>query len=91
MWDKLAIGIGGGILWGAIGYAKSRKAEAWDWKKFGTSVVIGVPVGIVAVVSNISFDNAGIQLFADAGLVGVLENFLKFLYRTPQPTISKKK
>jgi len=90
MWDKLALGIAGGVIWGVFGYLKSRKAEAWDWKKFGVSVIIGIPVGVVAVVTNISFDNAATQLVTDAGLVGVLENFLKFIWRTPQPSTGKK-
>jgi len=53
----VAIGAIGGLAYGASGYYKRfREGEAFDVKKLGVSLGVGVVVGVVAIMSGAPTD-----------------------------------
>jgi len=48
MWTQILTGLGAGIVYGVIGFAKnltSSNPNDWDWAKFGATAVVCAVVG----------------------------------------------
>ena len=83
MLEGIVLGIMGGILYGCTGYLKSikkRKREKFDILKFTQSVVVGGIVGGITYSMGISMASAQ-QLVFNTGLVTIIENVKKYIWR----------
>ena len=83
------IGMGAGLLYAFIGWAKGTDLEKFDGQKFFTTLVIGLIVGGVSGYMNIELTEA-LKLIAALGLVVVIENVCKFVYRRITDAMNKK-
>lgn len=72
-------GVGAGITFGLSGFAKNR-GDAFDWLKFGRTVLIGAATGVVASLYGVQLEVAQ-TYFIELGIVPVVENGLKTIYR----------
>jgi hypothetical protein len=81
---EVLIGICSGVAYAATGYLKSLKKdskfEKFEPCKFTQSVVIGGIVGAVGYSLGISLEIAQ-QFVFDTGLVTIVENLKKFIWR----------
>jgi len=70
------------VVYAIIAYAKTQN-ENFDSLKFLSTIIIGVCVGIMFVMSNtpITQQTIEVQLVAYAGTTALVENVLKLIYR----------
>lgn len=72
-------GIGAGVTYSLSTYAKKEK-QKFDWAKFGTTIAVGGVAGLITVVANLPIE-ATSEFLVTLGMVPVIENLFKFLYR----------
>jgi diacylglycerol kinase len=79
---EIVVAIAAAVVYALTGYFKSVKEEV-DMVKAVTTVIIGVLVGVVLYVGNIpvTAENVAAQMLAYAGLIVLVENIVKGVYR----------
>lgn len=80
--ETIGIAILTAVIYAVIGYAKSVN-EDFSFSKFGATIVLGLIIGIIMYSSGIPITEANVaeQFVAYGGLLYVVENILKALYR----------
>ena len=90
MWTQVIEGLGSGLVIALLGYAKSAKAEDFDWQKFGLTTLVGAIIGAIAGFMGTTYD-ATMQMTLFAGITTVVDNVIKAVYRLfAQPKTAKK-
>jgi len=82
--DSIALSLGTAILVSILTYlTKMQKGEAFDGIKFFRTFFIGAVIGIVAWYQGIEVtqENFGALLTANAGIIGMLDQAWKLIYR----------
>jgi len=81
---QAGVGIASGLILSVAGYLKSYDKtgykEKFDFVKFGTTAVLGGIVGGIVGFTGMQADVVTVIL-VDAGIVTIVENALKALYR----------
>jgi hypothetical protein len=72
-------GVLAGVVYGLSTFAK-KEGQDFDWKKFGTTLIIGAVAGAGTGIMNMPID-ATYMYMVNLGAVGIVENALKILYR----------
>ena len=79
------------VFCGVTGYLKQKPldAEKFDGQKFAGTMLIGCIIGLIMFMAKISFDIAS-ALVLSTGLVVIIENLLKIMWRRVGRTTAKK-
>lgn len=77
--SNVIVGIGAGIAYSLVGFAKTRE-EAFDFNKFGLTLVTGAVVGAVSGFMNLEMDAAN-EFVLNVGGIALLENIYKAIVR----------
>lgn len=80
---RVLYGAGSGIAWSLTGFAKS-KGEKFDYFMFGRSVVLGGLIGVTSTFTGLPHEGM-MGLLSNYGVVGLVENALKGLFRRIAP------
>jgi len=86
---NVLIGMGAGLLYAFIGWAKGADLEKFDGQKFFTTLVIGLIVGGVSGYMDIDLATA-MNILVAMGAIVVIENVCKFIYRRIIGAMNKK-
>lgn len=76
MIEQIIAGLIGALTYGLIVYQKNKAYEDFDWKKFVPTLVIGLVIGAIAGVTNVSYD-----IVADSAVIGFLTMFVQNTYK----------
>lgn len=81
MFDELTVlsGVVAGVTYALTSYGK-KEGQTFDGSKFLTTVLIGVFSGLTMAITQIPID-LSYSYFINMGLIPVIENILKILYR----------
>lgn len=81
MFDVLTVlsGIVAGVTYALTSYGK-KEGQTFDANKFLTTIIIGIFSGLTMAITQIPID-LGYSYFINMGLIPVIENLLKILYR----------
>ncbi len=80
MYEQILYALVGAVIYGVFGYLKTTPLESWDWQKFLSTVAIGIMFGVVEVYLKVDYD-AAIIIATNAGLVSIVENIIKAIWR----------
>ena len=71
------------IWWSAKNIDPTKESQSFNWGSMVATAIIGVFVGVFAVISGSPITQMGIetQLAANAAIIAVIEKILKTLYR----------
>jgi len=70
------------VAFAVIGfYKRTDKTEPFSTEKFFTTIVVGIIAGLASLWLNLSPEAAVQMIFADAGLVYVIEGVTKSIWR----------
>ncbi len=76
---QIIVGAGAGITYSLSSFVK-KKDQKFDWKKFGTTIVIGAAAGAGQGVLNMPIEGSYSYLVS-LGAVPVVENAMKIFWR----------
>ena len=80
-YEQILWSILGAIVYAVGGYFKNK--EPFDKKKFCTTIVIGIAIGIIQLYSKVTYE-AAYNIALSAGLIAIIENVMKAIYRRSQ-------
>lgn len=80
MYEQILYALLGAVAYGVFGYLKTTPLDTWDWKKFSSTVAIGLMLGILEVYLKVDYD-AAVLVATNAGLVVMVENVIKAIWR----------
>ncbi len=82
-------GLAAGATYGLSTFAK-KENQVFDWKKFGTTLIIGGGAGAGAAIMNLPIDMSYVYL-VQLGAIPVVENGFKIIHRKIIKWFIKKK
>ncbi len=77
--SAILCGVAAGVTYSLTSFAK-KEGQAFEWKKFGTTRIIGGGAGAMTGLLGMQIDLAYAYLI-NMGIVPIVENLLKFVYR----------
>jgi len=81
-------GLGAGLTYSLTTYLK-KQGQEFDIKKLLSTSIIGVLVGVVTLITGLE-PSTGAAYIAQLGLIPVIENIAKIIYRKLRPLFNKK-
>lgn len=81
--EAIVFAIVAAIVFALSGYLKSAKDEGFDVTKFAATILVGALVGVALYVKGAAITEEAVatQFAAYAGIVAIVENALKALFR----------
>lgn len=84
-------GLGTGFLVSLVGYIKNLpEGETLDWKKAGSTLIIGLIAGAVAAWQNVDI-NTAMELIAAFGIISFVNSFWSYLVKEKIKRFATKK
>jgi hypothetical protein len=78
--EQILLAVAAAVVYALAGYFKSS-GENFDRDKFMTTIVVGIVVGFVKVYLNLPSYEASLDLLTSMGLIVVIENICKVIWR----------